>query len=162
MRKITIIIFVVLVIIALFFVFGGKNETKKIEPDNKVEENTKEVSLRVDEELAPMKEKGVEQGSFSKIDEDFKNGKITLDEMYTYKLISMFGADKLPEKYSSDNMNNLRGDRIIMMIREDWDKLKPETQRSLELFVLSPTDEKSFFYHSNFKLREEIINNLTK
>jgi len=160
-KKIYIIVFLLLVFVVLFFVFTEKDASNNNDPISQEQAENLD-SLAGDKELELMMEETIEESSFSKIDDNFKEGKITLDEMYTYKLIAMFAPDKLQEEYEADKIDAMAGDRIVMTIKEDWDKLKPETQEKFESFLLSFSDENSFFYHGNYELRKEIINNLVK
>jgi hypothetical protein len=152
----------ILIVVLGIFVFAKKSAEEGVEMNSNKSEEVNVISAPVDKELELMEVEEYEIGAFAKIDEDLANGEITLDEMYIYKLLAMYGYEKLPEKYTSANVDPLRGDRIIMMIQEDWERLEVETQEILEPFILSFSDKNSFFYHDNYEFREEIISNLSK
>ena len=152
-----IIILAVIVIIAYFFFFFGGGSNTHDTLDKQVDSD-----VILDGDLSLMNQEIPEIGSFAKIDDDLSNGEITLGQMYVYKIVAMYGAHLLPEKYSSLNVDPLRGDRIFMMIQEDFDKLEPETQILLKPFALPFSDEESFFYGNDYEKREEIISNLAQ
>lgn len=158
MKKFIIIAILILAGTLWLFLSDSKVAKQTQQEQGAAEETTS--TREEDSELAEMFVEPVAPTSFGLIDEAYESEEITLDQMYAYKLVAMFRAEKLPEAYYAEVADPLRGDRLIMMIQEDWDTLQPETQSAMEALLLPFSDEESFFFHDNYDLREEVISNL--
>lgn len=157
MKKKTLIIGVTVLIIILYFILNKDTTNSDIQSQQEITFNAKE-----DPELVEMLEDSPPSGSFFKIDNDFETGKITIEQMYAYKLVAMFNSSLLKERYSADSQPPLQGDTILMVLEEDFDNLSPEMQEIITPMLLSFSDENSFFFIDNIQLRTEIISKLAQ
>jgi hypothetical protein len=85
--------------------------------------------------------------AIGKIQADYKAQKITIDEYILYKAWAVFKPEKLSgTKYavSKEEANFRRcGTPIILEIKENWNKLSPETQGTLRCNILLRPDDAS-------------------
>lgn len=149
MKKNIVIIVIILAVtlFVMFLVTNNSSAPSKENPDF-------EIIQELEEELLPT--------SFHKIEDDFNKEMITRDQMYAYKLVSMYDSSQLHEKYQSDVKIRLEGDTILMVIQENFENLKPETQELLAPLLLPFTNGDSFFHLDNQDLQVSIINDLAK
>lgn len=90
----------------------------------------------------------VAPSSYDKIKSALASKKIDLDTAARYSTYAAFGDSRVPSNLKGDDNDDLSANLALRWVRQEWAKLKPETQKELQAFFEPPTASESWHAQS--------------